>query len=75
MTEEEARTALRAFDGTGGLEQWLAEQVWQVEPDGWTVPLDLSGWRFRLQPIPAGLWVNAIPPGGGAPAVWVVPGQ
>lgn len=73
MTEDEARTLLRDFEGVGGLEAWLAVQLWQVEPDGWTVPLDLSGWRFRLQPIRAGLWVSAIPPDGGGPAVWVVP--
>jgi hypothetical protein len=74
VTEAEARTALRAFDGVGGLEHWIAGQHWRVEPDGWTLLTDLAGWRFRLVPIPAGLWVSATPPGGGAPAVWVVPG-
>jgi hypothetical protein len=73
MTEDEARTLLRNFDEAGGLEAWLAVQLWQVEPDNWTVLPDLSGWRFRLQPIPVGLWVIAIPPDGGGPAVWVVP--
>jgi hypothetical protein len=73
MTEIEARTALWEFDGVGGVEHWIADQLWQVEPDGWTIPLDLTGWRFRLRPIPAGLWVNATPRGGGAPTVWVVP--
>jgi hypothetical protein len=74
ITEAEARTLLRDFDGVGGLEAWLAGQLWQLEPDGWTVPLDLTGWRFRLRPVPSGLQVIAIAPGGGAPAVWVVPG-
>jgi hypothetical protein len=73
MTEIEARAALRDFDGTGGVEHWIAGQLWQVEPDGWTLPLDLTGWRFRLRPIPGGLQVSATAPGGERPATWVVP--
>jgi hypothetical protein len=61
------RTALRDFDGVGGLKAWLAGQLWRMEPDGWTVSLDLVGWRLR--PVPTGLWVSATPPSGGAPAV------
>ncbi len=48
MTEDQARAALAAFDGLGGLERWIAEQrPWQAIPAGWTVPGDLQGWRFR----------------------------
>ena len=39
MTEDEARAALAAFDGLGGLERWIAEQrPWEATPGGWTVP-------------------------------------
>ncbi len=42
MTEDQARTALAAFDGLGGLERWIAEQrPWEAIPSGWTVPGDL----------------------------------
>jgi hypothetical protein len=34
MTEVEARAALLDFDGMGGVEHWIACQLWQVEPDG-----------------------------------------
>ncbi len=38
MTENQARAALAAFDGLGGLERWIAEQrPWQALPAGWTV--------------------------------------
>ncbi len=51
MTEDEARAALAAFDGLGGLERWIAEQrPWQAIPAGWTVPGKLQGWRFRWSP-------------------------
>lgn len=73
MTQVEARAALREFDGMGGVEHWIANQLWQVEPDGWTVALNLTGWRFRLQPVPNGLQVSATAPGDGTPAIWVVP--
>ncbi len=36
MTEAEARAALAAFDGLGGLERWVAAQrPWQAIPSGW----------------------------------------
>ena len=35
MIEEEARAALRAFDGIGDIEPWIAEQRgWQVRELG-----------------------------------------
>jgi hypothetical protein len=43
-------------------------------PGGWTVTGELQGWQFRLEVMPAGLRINASAPGGGDPAVWVVPG-
>ena len=42
MTEAEARAALRAYDGVGGLEAWIAEQPWKMAPNGWTVPTELQ---------------------------------
>ncbi len=73
MTEAEARAALAAFDGLGGLERWIAAQwPWQAVPGGWTVPGDLQGWRFRVEPAPGGVRVVASA-GGGEPAVWFVP--
>ena len=37
MTEAEARAALAAFDGIGGLERWIAAQrPWEAVPGGWT---------------------------------------
>ena len=75
MTEAEARAALAAFDGLGGLERWIAAQKrWEAVPGGWTVPGDLQGWRFRVEPVPGGARVVASA-GGGEPAVWVVPGR
>ncbi len=69
MTEDEARAALAAFDGLGGLERWIAEQrPWQAMPG------DLQGWRFRVEPAPGGVRVLASA-GRGEPAVWVVPGR
>src|SRR5215213_7178757 len=39
VTEAEARAALRAFDGIGGVERWIARQRrWEAAPVGWTVP-------------------------------------
>ncbi len=73
MTEAEARAALAAFDGLGGLERWIAEQrPWQTTPGGWTVPGELQGWRFRVEPAPGGVRVVAAA-AGGEPAVWSVP--
>jgi hypothetical protein len=74
VTEDEARAALRGFDGVGGLEHWLAGQPWQPAPDGWIVTGDLDGWRFWLRPVPGGLRLSAALPGGWRPAVWVVTG-
>jgi hypothetical protein len=75
MTEAEARVALAAFDGLGGVERWIAEQrPWQAMPTGWTVPGELQGWRFGLEPVPGGVRVIASS-GKGAPAVWFVPDQ
>jgi hypothetical protein len=41
MTEDEARAALAAFDGLGGLERWIAAQgPWQADPPPpkWSAP-------------------------------------
>lgn len=73
MTEAEARAALAALDGLGGLERWIAEQrPWRAAPGGWTVPGELQGRRFRVEPVPGGLRVTASP-GKGSPATWIVP--
>ena len=74
MTEAEARAALDAFDGLGGLERWIAARPLEATPNGWTVPGELQGWRFRVEPAPAGVRVVASA-NGGAPAVWFVPGR
>jgi hypothetical protein len=34
VTEAEARAALAAFDGVGGLERWMADRPWQAVPGG-----------------------------------------
>ena len=73
MTEDQARAALDAFDGVGGLERWMAAQrSWEATPGGWTVPGELQGWRFRVEPAPGGVRVVASA-GGGEPAEWIVP--
>ena len=72
MTEVEARAALRAFVGVGNVEPWIAEQEWEATPDGWTVPVPLEGWLFRLEPVGGGVRVTASM-GEGEPAVWTVP--
>ena len=73
MTEAEARAALAAFDGLDGLERWIAVQrPWQAIPAGWTVPGELQGWRFRVEPVLGGVRVVASA-NGGEPAVWFVP--
>ncbi len=75
MTEAEPRAALAAFNGIGGLERWIAEQrPWQAISTGWTVPGELQGWRFRVEPVPGGVRVSAFMDKG-EPAAWVVPGQ
>jgi hypothetical protein len=73
VTEAEARAALAAFNGLGGLERWIAEQWWELVPRGWRVRGELQGWRFRVEPAPGGLRVIASA-AGGDPAVWFVPG-
>ena len=73
MTEAEARAALAAFDGVGGLERWIAQQrPWQAIPASWTVPGEFQGWRFRVEPAPGGVRVVASASGGEL-AVWFVP--
>ena len=73
MTEAEVRAALDAYDGVGGLERWIAAQrPWEAAQGGWTVPGELQGWRFRVEPVPGGVRVTAFA-GGGSPAVWVIP--
>lgn len=52
MTEAEARAVLRAFVGVGAVEPWIARQSWEATPRGWTVPVPLEGWSFRLEPVP-----------------------
>ena len=73
MTEAEARAALRASMGAGHVEPWIAQQAWEATPHGWTVPMPLDGWIFRLEPIPGGVRVVASAGGGREPVVWVVP--
>jgi hypothetical protein len=72
MTEAEARNLLRAHQGVGGLELWMAAQPWRPAPGGWQLSRELDGWRFRLQPIEDGLRVSATAPGGNPPEVWLV---
>jgi hypothetical protein len=74
VTEAEARAALRAFVAVDDLEQWIAAQPWEVTVGGWTVPPNLCGWRFRVEPAPGGLRV-VMSGAGGEPAAWLVPGQ
>ncbi len=74
MTEAEARAALAAFDGVGGLERWIAGQPWLAAPGGWVVPKPFEGWRFRVELTPDGVRVVASA-NGGEPAVWFVPGR
>ena len=73
MTEAEARATLRAFVGVGHVEPWIAQQAWEATPRGWTVPVPLDGWIFRLEPVPGGVRVIASAGGEGQPAVWTVP--
>ena len=73
MTEAEARAALAAFDGVGHVEPWIARQAWEATPSGWTVPVPLEGWIFRLEPAPGGVRVIASAGGGREPVAWAVP--
>ena len=72
MTEAEARAALAAFDGVGGLEAWIAERPWLAVPGGWVAPAPFQGWRFRVEPVAGGVRVTALADKG-EPAAWVVP--
>ena len=73
MTEDQARAALAAFDGLGGLERWIAEQrPWEAIPNGWKVSGEKQGWRFRVEAAPGGVTVIASA-GKGDPARWFVP--
>ncbi len=74
MTEAEARAALAAFDGLGGLERWIAGQPWEPAMGGWDVLRDLQGWRFRVEPALGGVRMVASA-AGGEPAVWFVPSR
>ena len=74
MTEDEARAALAAFDGPGGLERWIAAQRWEAVPGGWRVRGRFAGWNFRVEPAPSGVRV-VMSARGGEPAVWFVPGR
>ena len=73
MTEDQARAALAAFKAVGGAERWIAEQrPWQASPPGWTVPGELHGWKFFVEPAPSGVLVVASA-NHDEPAVWFVP--
>jgi hypothetical protein len=72
MTEDEARAALRTYDGIGGIEPWIAAQHWQATPGSWTVPATLEGWMFRLAPVAGGIWI-IMSVTGNQPATWFVP--
>ncbi len=74
MTEAEARAALRAFDGVGGLERWIAAQPWHAAPGGWVVPEPFQGLRFRVEPMADGVRVTAFLDKG-EPAAWIVPAR
>ena len=74
MTEDEARTALRAFVAVGELERWIAEQRWEAIPGGWWVRERFQGWHFRVEPLAGGVRV-VMSVRGGEPAAWIVPGR
>jgi hypothetical protein len=79
MTEAEARTLLRNFDGLDSfgvidsLESWTADQPWRKTQGDWSIPLASDGWHFYMQPVPRGLRVCATPPDGRPPVLWIVP--
>jgi len=75
VTEDEARTALRAFVAVGEIERWIAQQSWEAVPGGWTVPGEFYGLRFRVALVPGGVRLTASYKGKGRPAVWTVPGR
>ena len=62
MTEDEARTALRAFVAVGEIERWIAEQRWEAIPGGWWVRERFQGWHFRVEPVAGGVsLVRSLP--------------
>ena len=71
LTEAEARAALRAFDGIGDIEPWIAGRPWQAAPGGWTVAGDLQGWRYRVEDVP-GLAVRVVERTPGAVTSWLI---
>ena len=64
------RPALGAFDGIGDIEPWIAGRPWQAAAGGWTVPGELQGWCFRVEPAPGGGVRVVASANGGEPAVW-----
>jgi hypothetical protein len=74
MTEDEARALLRNFDAADDLERWITDQPWSTTPHAWGVPFNSAGWNFVVQMIPGGLRICAMPPDGGPPNNWLVPG-
>jgi len=74
VTEDEARTALRAFVAVGEIERWIAEQRWEAIPGGWWVRERFQGWHFRVEPVAGGVRV-VMSARGGEPAAWIVPGR
>jgi hypothetical protein len=62
LTEAEARAALAAFDGPGGLEPWIADQRWEAVPGGWRVRERFQDWHFRVEPVAGGVsLVRSLP--------------
>ena len=62
LTEAEARAALAAFDGSGGLEPWIADQRWEAVPGGWRVRERFQDWQFRVEPVAGGVsLVRSLP--------------
>jgi hypothetical protein len=74
VTEDEARTALRAFVAVGEIERWIAEQRWEAIPGGWWVRERFQGWHFRVEPVAGGVRV-VMSARGGEPAAWTVPAK
>ncbi|MFC7478401.1 hypothetical protein ACFQS7_29020 [Dankookia sp. GCM10030260] len=73
MTEAEARELLWRWPDDDGLEGWIAEQLWEATPSGWTVTGELRGWHFRIEAVPSGLRIRAGQLGA-PPATWTVTG-
>jgi len=73
LSEEEARDFLRRFGAVSPLDHWMAEQPWIEVPGGWHVGPARHGWRFEIRGVPEGLQVRGHAPGGGRPAIRLVP--